>query len=268
MSIVDNRLELIDLIQANLAIVASGDPVEELGTSFETLTECFQALGICNLLLTMQPAGFHRNLFFSGCTRRYFLRRDQDEPRTMIRHRAISRTDAFFDAIAAGAMDVATEIARLSPDNWIPSGEYEDDFCYHAFLHHFVSGLPQPAAARQDELLERFAAALEGASSPRLNVCQALRTRDAETFHAAFADLLDERSAEYAERKQQSAVDMTIEPRYSIFVEGLALLWIAAQIGIPVDSEYPGCPSIAALARGSTREPDIFDDIDQLIRKG
>lgn len=267
MSLAENREELIDLIQEQLAIVASGDPVDELGEAFEFLADGFQALASCNLLLTMQTEGFDRNLYFSGCTRRYFLRRCQSETANPSRYRAISRTDSFLDAIVAGRIPLANEIHQFSNVTWVPSGEYEDDFCYRAFLQHFVAGLPEADNATLDPLLQQFERALEGDSSVRLDVCQALRARDDDGFQAAFVDLIQVHAAEAEQRRPRAAVDKTIESRDAVFVEGLALLWIAGQLGFTLEPEYEGCPSVARQPRPAQQLPDIYDEIDKIIRQ-
>src|SRR5690349_20596582 len=101
MSLVTAREGILDALKENLAIVASGDPVLRIGKYFEELTQLFQGLAICNLLTTMEPAGFVKNLALSGFTRRYFLRRYAADGEPENETLAISRTSSFFDAIAA-----------------------------------------------------------------------------------------------------------------------------------------------------------------------
>src|SRR5687768_11414385 len=124
------REGMLDLMKEELGIIACGSPVLRIAKSFEALAQWFEGLAICNLLMTMEPEGFVKNLALSGYTRRYFLRRfpaDGEPENEML---AISRTGSFFCAIAAGALPLAKEIAELSPRRWYPDGEYEDDYAY------------------------------------------------------------------------------------------------------------------------------------------
>lgn len=258
MSIAENRDEIIDLIKEDIAVVAGGYRASEIGDSFESLCDSFQALGICNLLLTAETGGLFRNLVSSGHTRRFFLRQAGDEPTDF---HAISRTQAVFDLVGAGAMDLARELVALSPTSWIEDGEYEDDFAYFSVVHALVSGTADGPDGELTARLERLEACVTDETAPRLGVCRGLVTRDADTFRAAFEDL----SSAHRARLEQIAPDLGDDPRFparsAVFVEGLALLRLAGLAGVAPAEELALCPSSVLAARVEGRVEDLYEDV-------
>lgn len=256
------REELIETIQYDLSIVAEDYPASEVGETYEQLALAFQALGICNVLLYASADRLYENLIRSGHTRRAFLVKCRQEGNASSHQLAISRWESFFDAVAGEDLPLAREIVALSSTAWVSSGEYEDDFCYVRFLHQLVAG---GSAADRDALrstLERCAAVLDGEASPRWEVCGALYARDAARFEESFQGLLAAREAEVdALRSTPRAADPGFAPRSTVFVEGLALLRIAEAMGIPVQREYPMCPSLARLPRTAPPPIDVYPEI-------
>jgi hypothetical protein len=261
------RDNVIDFLQENLSIVAGGKPVKVLGEVFEDIASEFQALGICNLLTTAEPAGFFRNLILSGFTRRYFLRRSRTEGNVAGEHLAISRTMSVFDCLAAGALDLALEIVQLSPADWFPDGEYEDDFAYHRFFHLYIQGFQKAGRQPLMEVLAQFERALEGNESPRLKICHSVLAADAVKFAEAFEELLQEREQQMKVRRKLGGDDPTIEPCSAVFVEGLALLWIADRIALPTEPEYPFCQSVGRAPPKPALPNDLYVDVDKVIRE-
>jgi hypothetical protein len=136
-----------------------------------------------------------------GGARRYYLQKSQQQGNVNDRYLAISRTEAFFDALAAGELTLARDIARASITRWKPDWEYQDDFCYYHFLHQL---LLDPAAEPDSplaDILAEFEQSLEGGSSVRLPVCQALLARDLDGFVAALTAFLEAKQAQDEERR-------------------------------------------------------------------
>jgi hypothetical protein len=263
-SLTQTRQELIDLIKEGIGVIASMDPVATIGQYFESVCSGFQGLAICNLLLDVDPAGFAKNLVLSGYTRRYYLSRNAAEGNTDNEHAAISRTTAFFDAIAGGSPDTARQIAAASPDHWVPDGEYEDDYCYQAFLQQYLQfgGAHAGLAA----ILAQFLVVLEDAPSPRFLICKSLLERNAGLFTEAFGQLLAEQQESFKSRKGLEDDDPTFLPRSSVFVEGLALLWFAEQAGFPTEPEYELCPQVARNASLPAPPEDIYLTVEAFAR--
>jgi len=255
-SLKQTREELIDLIKEGIGVIASMDPVATIGQYFESVCSGFQGLAICNLLLNVDRDGFAKNLVLSGYTRRYYLQRNAAEGNTENLHAAISRTSGFFDAIAGGSPATARQIATASPDHWVPDGEYEDDYCYQAFLQQLLqNGAQHPGLV---QLLAQFLAALEDAPNPRFLVCKSLLEHDAGLFAEAFGQLLAEQQQFLKSRKGLEDDDPTFLPRSSVFVEGLALLWFAEQAGFPTEPEYELCPQVARKVTLPAPPEDIY----------
>ena len=214
----------------------------------ERLCALFRAIGIARLLTVGDTDGFYDDLMRSARARIYFLGRASEEG-YVGPDLASSRWNGLFDALAANDLDAAREIGRSSPAEWMKEDEYEDDFCYARFLHLWID------AGDSDEIaavLERFEESLEGGGSARLDVCRALLGGEPSSFDAAFAALVDEREAEIADavERHELVTDSVLTDRAG-FVEGLALLRLAAAAGFSVRDEYPLCPALARLERNA-----------------
>jgi hypothetical protein len=261
MSIQETREELIDEIQENISILAGGYPIKELGETYENLCFQFQGLGICNLLTSLEFEDYCRNLLISAYCRRFYLRKSQEKGNGDDLYLAISRTEAFFDAIAAGSFVLANEIVNMSPTDWIPDGEYEDDFCYYAFMHRYIELFADSDVDKLNQILDRFEKSLGKGSPARLSVCRALLDKDQGGFEKAFSDLLVERETQI--KSQKTVLVSYEEPRKYIFTEGLALLEIAKHSGITVGDEYNYCPAIAVPPPTPIEPEDIFQILEK-----
>jgi hypothetical protein len=245
----------LELLKEHLSIIATKGPVEKLGEAFEEAEKCFQAVGCSDLLLFADQDRFRRNLVWAAFTRRRFLVRCRDDGVADFRL-ASSRSDALFCALSAADLTLAKEIVDLSPTSWIPEGEYEDDFAYHAVLHLFVASADAAAIGTALDTLERT---LGESPRARLDVCRALSTRDAVAFNDAMRVLLESIDAEMPAARRRFADDPTFEPRSYVSVEGLALLRLAVERNLMLDEEeLPLCPSIGRLLPESRRPDDII----------
>ncbi len=219
----------------------------------DRLRALFRALGITRLLANGDTEGFYHELMRSGHTRLYFLTRCKAEG-CHLPEAAAGRIEGLSDALAAGALDLATNIAEASPRDWWEDDEYEDDFTYAHFLHKLLLGADRKAEL--EPILSRFERAAEGEPTPRLEVCRALATRDQESFDQAFASLIVAREAEIEAAKERFELETeTVITDRSIFVEGLSLLRLAERNGIATKAEYLFCPSLARLAVGKALPP-------------
>jgi len=263
LSLSEIRKDIIDQIKESLSSIAGGYPVDKLGNVFEETASCFQSLGICNLLLNLDADGFFRNLILSGFTRRYYLKRSRQENNISDEHLGISRTESLFDIIAAGDIELAREIVDLSPGQWVPDGEYEDDFCYYSFFHNYIKTFDKSDKTLLKNILDQFEKALEGAPSARLNICQAFYYLDKQGFSSEFQNLILEREIEIETHKTIMGYDIAFLPKTYVFVEGLALLRLAEKAGFNVEDDYQFCPDITRIERRLVVE-DIFEELDRI----
>ncbi|HYD41576.1 MAG TPA: hypothetical protein VEB43_12180 [Anaeromyxobacter sp.] len=242
--IVHHAQSLIDVAERQQRAV-------HLGKLSTEIARHYRAIGICALLIEADVEGFYGWLLHSAVARRHYLRRCARDGVTGDRWQRTSNAGPFLDAVAAGAWDVARQVAALSPGDWIQGAEYEDDFCHARFLHLLAEPGADPAELAR--VLDRYERALEGGEDLRLDVDRALLSKDGDAFGAAFRTLLADRERklrELADPKRDSvqAQDYCFEPDRQVFVEGLALLRLAEGQGIATEPEYPTCPGLARRA--------------------
>lgn len=225
---------------------SDGFELAELGRISVQLCGKLRALAIIALVVKADSDRFFHNLIRSGTVRETFLARLKQAGHQADHHLASSRLDGLLDAIAAGDIELAQRIAWLSPRQFEPQREYEDDFCYAQVLHRLVHGVS--AASVYEPFLARHEAVLQGQPDPRLALCRALVTPSQADFDTAFADLLQARSDEIAAQVARSQLDepQTVAER-QVFVEGLAWLRLAERAGLRTEAEYLYCPSSARV---------------------
>ncbi len=228
--------------------------VQAAGDMYDSLSDARRTAGLLELLLNADEKAVAAQLAHSGYARRNYLARCA-EASFFDYHVCASNSNALFDALAVGQVAIACDLAALSPTAVRPNEEYEDDFCYGPFLHGYIS----QNSRRTDRLFERFERALEGGSSARLAVCKAFATQDASAFSEAFDDLLDERDEVVAElRLGRAEEEVGAAAECYVFVEGLALLWLAERAGFPTKPDYRYCP---AMARSLGSHPPPVDEL-------
>jgi hypothetical protein len=239
-------------------MLAPDFPVGEAARWYQEFTDGMRAHALLWLLVEGDAQSCFRDLTVSAQVRRHFLRRCQKEGVVDL-HCACSRVEPFLDAVAAQSRDVARDIARLSPAAWMTENEYEDDFSYARFLHLWVANAPpERPVAELVALLDQMEKALEGAASARLDVCRALLARDQEAFRDAFDLLLDERKEEVEKRAVMAVNEPVATLDCTVFVEGLALLRLADELGFAIEAEYPGCPRLARARSQVGSVPDTL----------
>lgn len=253
----DTSLDVLDsditlwraVVRTSRSAAAIGEPCEEIWT-------CRRGMGVLRLLLHGDHLGFFTELARSAQCRRYYLSRCAAEQYFDF-YCTSSRSEPYFDALAASCFDLACALGRLSPPSFRDGEEYEDDFLYLRFLHRWVeataSNVELSAIMRQ---IERV---LDGASSARLEVCKAFHARDGAAFERAFSSLLEERLVEVDGEKRGIADDSVCAAAGTyVFVEGIALLRLAGAMGFPTRLEYPLCPSLSRLPMTGTVPVDEF----------
>jgi len=248
--------DLLEDVQDNLSVLVAGYPISELGELFQDLEQQFQALGICRLLSDLDLEGFYRALWGAANSRKYYLNKCKEQNCSSEIYSALSRTESIFDAIVCRDFDLVNDILALSPDSWITSGEYEDDYYYYLFLHKLFNGNNEKA--KLDKLLGRYLFILGDDGEPRFRLCKFLLSNN-EQFLLAFDDFLDQKQ-ELIEKIPFG--NSWVVPKNKVFIEGLAWIIIANKYGVEgLSKEYIFCPSVIVDNPPKLIADDLFSEI-------
>jgi hypothetical protein len=260
MGIAKNRAELVQVVKRDMLYFLEAPPAAEMGGYCEMISGRFQALAICHFIENLDLAEFGINLRRSACARRFFLERSDEDGNTRDRFLALSRTEAFFDALVGGSRPLAMDIAAASGSEWNPDWESEADFHYFRFLHLLLLD-PRGEDADQIEALLRISRACTGKRSPRLSAGWALMDGDAKAFRNSLEAMLEtKRDADRARMRDVAPGDFLLGPRSLLSLEGLALMRLAQLRGLG-DAALPRnplCPRLALLPWTDTSSEDIF----------
>jgi hypothetical protein len=221
-------------------------PIEGLGDLSLEVSCKLRTLAILAILAEASTDGFIHSCTRAARSRVLYLQRIADEGIDRDHHYVSGCYQPLLDAIAAGDMSLVREIDRLSPANFRPPDEYEDDYCYAQLLQRLCRD-PVPEA-ELEPVLERFEIYLNGDLNPRLPVCRALVKRDENEFEQAFGNFLLHFSRTIQDKSDSGQLeDVHVIAQRHISIEGLALLRIADLRGMRTESDYLYCPSLARL---------------------
>ncbi len=233
----------IAFLAAGLDAAQLPDP--SVGNAVVEMIDKTQALAIIVLLARGDSDGFYHNLIRSAIWRRRFLGRLSEAGIDDAYHQCAGRIQGLYGALAARDFSLAEDIVGLTPVEFRPTMEYEDDYCYARLVHHLV--VDSLSADQQSDLLQRYAAA-DDEEAPRIAVLQALLQRDGEAFGEAFSDLVAARTdAIAADRKRGQLEDAEVIAHRHVYVEGLALLSLSERCGLRIADEYAYCPREARV---------------------
>jgi hypothetical protein len=235
--------------------------VTDSGRYYQELTRLLRAHAILRLVVDSDADGFSNDLVMSGRAARAHLRHHArpthaDRRRAGIllcaqpvhadRRRAHACSGPFFDALAAGDIGLASEIADLAPSHWRPDEEHEADFLWQRTLGLLLIGAHKPLIEAH---LARFAACVAEGQDARLEVCRALYAIDSQAFDEAFRGLLCRREIEILRSRRREETDTYHSLSTQVYIEGIAVLKMARAGGIVVEREYPMCPALALEER-------------------
>jgi hypothetical protein len=217
-------------------------PFEQLGSLAAEVSLKLRTLAISVLCAHGKLNGFCHNLIRSGLVRERYLIRCVDEGHLLDHHRSSGWYSAMMDTLAAGEFELGRRIAELSPSDFRPGHEYEDDYCYVQLIHGLI-GVTVRAAP---DLLAEFEAYVGDDVNARLDVIRSLVDKNQTAFETAFTDLLSEHERYInSEIENGRLEDLYVDASRRIFVEGLAILRLAEKVGLQTEPEYQFCPSIA-----------------------
>ena len=244
-----------EIVEQNVDAIRRA-PATDRGRLCEEACVTLRTAGIAEVLVAFNIDGFHHMLTRSALTRLYLLKKTTPVEQARSRFCKISRSNAFFDALAVGRIDLARQIIMAGPPQRNADFEYEDDYLYVRFLYGMLLAAP---AQEQQGTLDNWRATVVGPPSERFEVCLALLAHDAAAFEQAFTGLLAARAEELqAQSRSLSRDEMAFAGDRHIFIEGLALLRLAIIVGIPTQVEYRFCPRETRLPMTAPFPDDLY----------
>lgn len=225
----------------------------------------FRQLGTCRMLVEGDSAPLFTGQMQAASGYLFRLPTLDDDDKVT------SLAGCWWDAIAGGYWEAARDIARRSRTTHNPDREHEDDFLYVMFLmqRFFLSPDPSNVNAReaferqQSARLDRWRIVLEGASDPKLDLCEALQTHDRDAFQEALVAAGENRRAwlesKEAEETLEKEVALWMKP---VWPEGLALLRLAEVDGLGTDFACPDVPPLIRVPPPFRYDANAWRDLE------
>ncbi|MFY0523313.1 hypothetical protein ACN28I_09065 [Archangium gephyra] len=229
--------------------------IETEAALMQKLCTQYRRLAICSVLLEADIEPFFSCLSKSAQAYLSILQRIDWSIVIDRYYLCTSRALPFFDAIAADDFDTARSMVPVCASTWAREDEYEDDFLYVKFLMDVLR-----VGVKSEQAIATFSRfqAISGAQAPaRFRLCEALLAGDERKFEMAWAGLLLERSQELArERANPGADPEMLRTEAHVFIEGVALLRLAASLGMRIQNLYPQSIPEWLLARPQRPRPE------------
>ncbi|HYO59977.1 Imm49 family immunity protein [Archangium sp.] len=234
----DNLLDDLGFLLAErLPVLRKGTPDAKRTLEAARLLRQFG----CGLLLSrLDTSGFRHHLLQAASIYLELLEHRPTHPGLDPYYLARSKGEPLFDALAAGALELARKIASLMPPTWMERMEPEEDFHYFGALLCLV--LERDASGA----LAAFERCLQGGTSHRFDTVRALAAKDTAGFDRGLRELCAEEAA-WRERQRRSGLfDPHLHQTEAfVFVEGVALVRLARWLGMETPPGYPLIPEPA-----------------------
>lgn len=219
-------------------------PLDETASLTREICGHLRSLAIMVLLSKGNSDRFHHNLIRSGRLRLAYLQRVVREGAVEQHDFVCGVFDPLVDAIAAGEIALAQQLAGIVPHDHRPGHEYEDDHCYAQIIGRLLQG--RQADAEASALLARMEAYLGDPDDARISICRALVGSDQAAFDEAFTAFLDARTkAIKADEARGELAEPPVLAQRAVYVDGLAMLRLAEMRGFGTDPDHLYCPSMA-----------------------
>lgn len=203
-------------------------------------------LAIAHLLASLDVQAYSQHLQQSGRAYVVMLQQARSGVKVDPYYLCRSRAEPFWDALAAGAVPLAAEIAILAPTQ--PRLGMEDPvlFRYFDVVMSIAQGLD---VAKLQEKLHTFEAEKDLSLSFRYDACVALLQRDGERLALALEGIGGEHAAWYSEmQKRDSIAPEDAQTQAFVFIEGIALARLAIHLGMGGVSQQRLMPDVALSA--------------------
>lgn len=249
------------ILRDALNIIAVQGVAERSGRAYSVAAWMYHRLALCEMLTRVRTDRFQVYLCKSALIRVQFQRLVASGRTFDASTVCSSRSFSFVDAVSAGQLVLAVELARLAPDQHLPRAEYEDDFLLQRFMQKRLLNLHAGEDHDFQALLERWEQVVTGEHAPYLDVCRALVDLDADAFHEALLAAIEEHR-----RDSRQKDDDARRTDGAVFMTGLALLRLAELGGLSTQREYPNVPHMARLPVGNLLlSPDAWKNPDQAL---
>jgi hypothetical protein len=203
-------------------------------------------LAIAHLLSSLDVRAYSQHLQQSAMAYAFMLEQARLGVKVDPYYLCRSRAEPFWDALAAGAFQLAAEIATRAPAE--PRIGMEDSalFRYFDVIMSMAQGLD---AVKQQEKLRAFAAEKDLSLSFRYDASTALFHRDDEGLTHALEGMGGEHSNWYSEvKKLDSIVPEDEQTQTFVFIEGIALARLASTLGMGDVAPQSLMPDVALSA--------------------
>lgn len=251
-----------DSLGLALRIIKNGGVAERSGKAYGAASLMYHRLALCVLLAEARADRFQVHLCKSAQARLHLIRLVAGGRSVHPSTTCAGANFSFVDAVVAGQLELAADVARLTTDTHEPTCEYEDDFLLHRFLQRCFLQLHAGEPYDLPALFARWDRVLEGEHTPYFNVCQALFERNASGFDAALREVIEARALSF--RKKDVHSEEARRTDGAVFMNGLALVRMAEMSGLPTHREYPNIPALARLpVRPLTLSPNAWMNPDE-----
>lgn len=168
-----------------------------------------------------------------------------------------SENEPLFDAVCAGLLDAAGEIAEYSRASCNFDYEYEDDFLYFHFIATYF--FRREAVVDCETILKKYEEVLDGDLSTRLDICTSFFKKDPDMFRDSFDQFLNERE-ELINQQIEGETIGEEEWAWSkyISVEALALLKLATLLNFKTETNYRQAPESLRHPPKLKFDPDLW----------
>ncbi|MFL5356667.1 Imm49 family immunity protein [Archangium sp.] len=232
-------------LEQALRIIKHGGVAKRSGKAYGAAALMYHRLALCSLLAEARADRFQVHLCKSALVRLHLVQLVAGGLSVHPSTTCASANFSFVDAVVAGQLKLAADVARLTTDTHEPTCEYEDDFLLHRFLQRYFLHLHAGAPHGFPALFERWERVLEGEHTPYFDVCRALFHRDAAGFDEALREVIEARARSFRQRDVHSEEARRTDG--AVFMNGLALVRMAELSGLPTHREYPNIPGLARL---------------------
>lgn len=226
----------------------------------------WRVYAMCRMLLDADTDGFAMSLVKSGQARIEYLSRRHQEAEPDGTWLCLSKNLPFEDCLAGGALHEARRVSELSPMEWFPDAEEEDEHRWQVFLHRFLRDAPGTPGPALTSALRDLEMLWGEDGEPRLEAARALSARDPAALAEAFEVMLDAREERIRKLRKTHGVpkDLLLTDG-ALYLEGLALLRLAELAGMNMPGEFRYLPGDARVpVRNAPLPPGCWLDVPRI----